>query len=103
MFLPLYTLIVTILILTCFVIIYFISKKMVNLREDIRAEHNAIRVEMRDEYQHLLNNIKNINKGMLSILEEKHEKIESVGEKYINDMLLIKKENDKKNCVRAVD
>ena len=57
-------LIVTSLSLICFVIIFFINKKIYDLRKD----HRFLEVEMQKKYEHLLNNLKIISK----YIEEEH-------------------------------
>tara|TARA_R110000782_G_scaffold244557_1_gene331340 strand:- start:594 stop:830 length:237 start_codon:yes stop_codon:yes gene_type:complete len=64
-------------------------------RKERKKEHEELKKEMKKEYKHLLANIKNIKDGMLHNLDEKHDKIETVGQSYIQDMKKLKKEHEK--------
>ena len=94
---PIFILIVTILFLLIFVIAYSSIKNISMIRlehKHLKKQIDSVKEEIKKEYEHLLANIKNISDSMLCDLDDKHDEIEEVGEKYIK---LIKKNENENN------
>lgn len=65
-------------------LIAYLDGKVADLKKEILMEFKDMGDKMEKDHEHLMSNVKSIHRSMENVLDQKHEEIEKIGNKYLN-------------------